>query len=143
MAASTRLFILSVMAAEAPSLGRRDLVADERLEPGPDRVRRDQQSLVLHVAPVAGQVVEELGEVGTDRRIAREQTHVLVDAGGLAVVVAGADVAVAAHAVGLVAHDQGGLGVDLQADQAVDDVHARCLQAPWPTRCWPPRRSGP
>ena len=36
--------------------------------------------------------------------------------------------AVAADAVGLVAHDEGGLGVHLQADEAVDDVDARRLQ---------------
>ena len=46
----------------------------------------------------------------------------------LRVVVAGADVAVAADAVGLVAHDERGLGVHLEPDEAVDDVDARLLQ---------------
>ncbi len=44
------------------------------------------------------------------------------------VVVAGADVAVAADAVGLLAHDEQDLGVRLQPDEAVHDVHARLFE---------------
>ena len=44
------------------------------------------------------------------------------------VIVAGADVGVAAQAFGFVAHDQGGFGVRLQAHDAVDHVDADFLQ---------------
>ena len=44
------------------------------------------------------------------------------------VVVAGADVAVAADAVGLLADDEEHLGVRLQADEAVHHVHARFFE---------------
>ena len=77
---------------------------------------------------VAGEVVEELGEVGAEVGVGREQAEVLVEVRGLRVVVAGADVAVAADAVGLLAHDEQHLGVGLQADEAVHDVHARLLE---------------
>ena len=58
--------------------------------------------------------------------------EVLVDAGGLRVVVAGADVAVADQALGLLAHDEAQLGVGLQADDAVDDVDAGLLELAGP-----------
>ena len=57
-----------------------------------------------------------------------EQAEVRVQARGLGVVVAGADVQVVADAVALAAHDEDALGVGLQRRQAVDDVHARLLQ---------------
>ena len=84
--------------------------------------------LVLVGSAVAGEVVEQLGDVGADRRVAREEADVLVEAGGLGVVVAGADVAVAAQPVAVVAHDQHALGVRLQPDHAVHDVHAGALE---------------
>src|SRR3546814_8199543 len=70
----------------------------------------------------------EVGQVFADVGTAGEQPEVLVGAGRLGVVVAGADVAVATYAVGLVAHDQCGLRVHLEPDQAVDDVHAGGLE---------------
>ena len=59
---------------------------------------------------------------------AREQAEVLVDRARLRVVVARADVAVAADRAALVADDEQDLGVRLQADEAVDDVDAGLLQ---------------
>ena len=64
--------------------------------------------------------------------VAGQQPEVLVQAGGRGVVVAGADVGVAAQAVGLVTHDERALGVGLQPDDAVDDVDAGLLAAAWP-----------
>ena len=58
--------------------------------------------------------------------------EVLVDARGLRVVVAGADVGVAADLVALLPHHQRGLAVRLQPDDAVDDVAAGPLQRPGP-----------
>ena len=60
--------------------------------------------------------------------VARQQAEVRVQARGLGVVVAGADVQVVADAVALAAHDEDALGVGLQRRQAVDDVHAGLLQ---------------
>ncbi len=81
------------------------------------------------VAPaVAGEVVEQPGDVGTDVEVAREDAEVLVQPGRLGVVVAGADVAVAAQLVTVVAHHEDALGVRLQPDHAVHDVDAGALQ---------------
>ena len=49
--------------------------------------------------------------------------EVLVQAGGLRVVVAGADVAVALEALTLAAHHQGHLGVGLESGDAVHDMN--------------------
>ena len=64
--------------------------------------------------------------------IGGEQADVLVEPGRLGVVVAGADVAVAADPVGLLAHHEQRLGVGLEADEPVDDVHAGLLERAGP-----------
>ena len=109
----------------------------------PAQVRgRDEQLAVRTLAAVAGEVVEELGEVGAELGVGGEQAEVLVEVRGHRVVVAGADVAVAADAVVLLAHDEQHLGVGLQPDEPVHDVHARFFER-GPVRCWPARRSAP
>ena len=107
-------------------------VADEFDQPGAQRVGSDQQLLVLHVAGVAGEVVEQLGEIRAHRRIACEQAEVLVQARGLGVVVAGAHVAVTGDALTLLADHEAGLGVGLEPDQSVDDVHPGTLEPAGP-----------
>ena len=69
--------------------------------------------------------------------VAGEEPEVRVEARGLRVVVAGADVDVVAHAVALAADDEQRLGVRLHAREAVDDVHAGLLQrfAQWMFAC--------
>ena len=62
----------------------------------------------------------------------REQADVLVQAGGLRVVVAGADVAVAPDRRALAAHHQARLAVRLEPDQAVHHVHAGLFQCAGP-----------
>ena len=93
---------------------------------------RDEQRPVLVGAAVAGQVVEQLRRVGADLVVAREDPEVFVDPRRLRVVVAGADVAVAAEPVAVVAHDEHDLGVRLQTDHAVDDVHTGAFELPRP-----------
>ncbi len=88
----------------------------------------DQHLAVVQRAPVAGEVVEHVGDVRADLLVGREQAEVGVQPRGRRVVVAGADVHVVAHAVALAAHDQHALGVRLQRRLAVDDVHAGLLQ---------------
>ena len=92
------------------------------------RRRRDQHLAVLGRAAVAGEEVEHLGDVGADLRVGGEEAEVGVEAGGLRVVVAGADVDVVAHLVALAAGDEDRLDVGLQAGDAVDDVDAGLLQ---------------
>ena len=77
---------------------------------------------------VAGEVVEEVGEVGAEVGVGGEQPEVFVGGRGLAVVVAGSDVAVAPDAVGFLANDEQHLGVGLQPDQPVHHVHARLFE---------------
>ena len=61
-------------------------------------------------------------------RVGRQQAEVLVEPRGLRVVVAGAEVDVAADALGLVSHDHRQLAVGLEPDEAVDDVAAGLLE---------------
>jgi hypothetical protein len=81
------------------------------------------------VGPVAGgEIVEQLGEVLSDRVVGREQTEVAVEARRSGVVVAGTDVRVAAQPIVVLAHDQDHLAMGLQADDAVGDVDAVLLE---------------
>ena len=125
---STRPFIFSTIRPAAP--GRRvrghaaHLVDDALAQVG----RRHEQLAVALRAAEAGQVVEEVGDVGGDVRPAREEAGVGVEARGARVVVAGADVHVAADAAVLAAHHERALGVRLERREAVHDVHAGALQ---------------
>ena len=105
---------------------------DELDQPGAQRGRSHEQLAETALAAVPGEVVEEVGEVGAELGVAAEQPEVLVEPGGLLVVVPGADVAVAADASGLAAHHERGLGMGLQSHQPVHDVHPRLLEHPGP-----------
>ena len=120
---STSAFIFIVITPPACACA-----ADELAQRVAQVHRRDEQAAVLARAAVAGEVVEQLREVGAEVGVARQHAEVLVGRRGLRVVVAGADVAVAADAVGLLAHDEQDLGVRLQPDEAVHDVRARLLE---------------
>ena len=90
--------------------------------------RGDDQLLPVVPLRVAGQEVEQGAGVLAELGAAGEEAEVGVDPGGGRVVVAGAEVDVAADAVVLAADDQGGLAVGLQADHPVDDVDAGLLE---------------
>ncbi len=77
-------------------------------------------------------MVEQLRCVVADVGRAGEHADVLVDLGGLGVVVAGADVDITAQLVAIVAHDQRHLAVGLQADHAVHDVHTCAFELAGP-----------
>ena len=77
----------------------------------------------------ARELQEELVHVLADVVVAREEAVVRVDARRARVIVAGAEVAVAADAARLAAHDERELGVGLVAHDAVHDVRAGFLQA--------------
>ena len=111
-----------------PSAPKRVSLLDQLEQARPQVARRDDERVVVVAAAVAGEVVEQLGDVGADVVVAREDAEVLVQPGRLGVVVAGADVAVAAQLVAVVADDQHALGVGLQPDHAVHDVDAGALE---------------
>src|SRR6185437_15661215 len=90
--------------------------------------RRDEQLAEALRTSEARHEVEEVGDVGGDVRVGGEHADVLVDPRGRRVVVAGADVDVAAQPVAFPAHDERRLRVDLQIGEAVDDVHARLFE---------------
>ena len=109
-----------------------DLLVDPGHQPVAHRVGRDQQRVVRRLAAVAAEVVEQVGDVLADGLVGGDQPEVLVGPGRLGVVVARADVGVAADAVGLVADHHRELAVGLQPDLAVDDVAAGLLELAGP-----------
>jgi hypothetical protein len=117
----------------APGLGVLLLAADEAQEALGHGQRRHQQRAVVVDLGVGGEVVEDHVHALGDLRIAGEQAQVGVEAGGDGVVVAGAQVAVAAGDAVLVAADQHGqLAMGLEADDAVEDLHAGVFHAARP-----------
>ena len=90
--------------------------------------RRLQQSPQARRLRQAGQLQEDLVHIVADCFVAGEQAVVGVAARRTGMVVAGAEVAVAAYALRFAAHDQHQLGVRLVADHAVHDVRAGFLQ---------------
>ncbi len=81
---------------------------------------------------IAGDEVEDAGDVAGDHRIGGEERQVGIDACGDRVIIAGADVHVGRRAAAFAPHDQRQLGVRLQLDEAVDDLHAGALQVARP-----------
>ncbi len=115
-----------------PQSGVLDLALDPLDDARPDAVRRDEEPPVARLAAVTSEHVEEIGQVRAHLGIGGEQTEILVRAGRLRVVVAGADVAVASQLPTLLAHDHRRLAVCLEPHEAVDDVAPRALQHPRP-----------
>src|SRR5262245_9027503 len=107
----------------------RDFAADHLGDRFAQVDRRDQQLAVALLTRVSGQVVEQLRDVFAETLIGGEESEVCVNARRDRVVVASAEMNVAAQLVLLLAHDEGDLGVGLQPDQAVDDVDAGLLQS--------------
>ena len=116
------------MPSGLPAQGVAALVVDEPQQTLAQVQRGDEQALELLLDRVAGQLVEEAGEVLADLVVGGEQAEVLVDAARLRVVVARADVAVVAQHAVFLADDEGELAVRLEPDEAVDDVHAGLLE---------------
>ncbi|CAB4599369.1 unannotated protein [freshwater metagenome] len=85
-------------------------------------IRGHQQPLVLDVAAVAREVIEQLRGIGGDLGFTGDVSEILVQASGARVVVAGTEVHVSTQSIGILANDQHALGVGLQPHHAVDDV---------------------
>ena len=79
---------------------------------------------------ITGQQVEQGAGVFAELGAAGEEAQVGVEPGGGRVVIARAQVDVAADAVVLAADDERGLAVGLQSDDPVDDVNAGLLEHP-------------
>jgi len=109
-----------------------DLAVDALDESRAHRVRRDEEAAVLRLHRVARQHVEQTRDVLADLGVGGEEADVLVQARGLRVVVARADVDVAAQLVAVVANDHRELAVGLEPDEPVDDVAAGLLELAGP-----------
>src|SRR5262249_39036861 len=117
------------LAAGVPGHLLLDALEQARPQPG----RGDQEPAVGALPAVPGEVVEQVGGILADGALGGEQAEVLIEPGGGRVVVARADVAVAAQrAVGLLADHQDHLAVGLQADDPVHHVAAGFLQLAGP-----------
>ena len=104
---STTALILITMRGR-PTGGRVRSISRSRRsrKPGAQAVRRDEQAPERALAGHAGQDVEQVGDVRADLGSDGEQAEVDVEARRLGVVVAGADVDVAAQAAALAADDE-------------------------------------
>ena len=131
---SSSWFIFATIRAGRPASVILDLALDQLDELGAHVHRRDEQRRERRRPRAAGQEVEQRDDVAGDRRVGREQPDVLVEPRRARVVVAGRDVRVAAHAVVLLADDERGLAVGLQAADAEDDVRADLLELPRPVQ---------
>ena len=105
--------------------------------------RGQQLAVAAHWGAAAGQIVEQFGQVGADVGIAGDQAEIAVHPGRAGMVIAGADMGVAAQAVIVLADDKNQFAVGLHADHAVGDMDARLLQESGPADIGLIRRSGP
>ncbi len=120
------------MAPGLPDFACRDLLANVGQDALADAARACRHHFEFGRLAVAGDEVEDAADVAPDRRVGREQRQVGVDARGLRVIVAGADVAVGGELRALATNDQAELGVGLQFDEAIDDVHAGAFEVARP-----------
>ena len=97
-----------------------------------DAVRRHRHGLELGGLGIAGDEIEDARHVVADGAVGGEEGKVGVDLGGDRVVVAGADMAIGDELAALAPHDQAELGVGLQLDEAVHDLHAGAFQVARP-----------
>src|SRR5207247_10351776 len=94
--------------------------------------RRDPESARSLELADAGQEVEKRGGSRPEGWTAGKKTDVSVNAGGGRIVVAGAEVNIAADRIRIAPDHQAELGVNFVADQAVDNVYASLFQLPRP-----------
>jgi hypothetical protein len=118
--------------ARAVPLVTADLTLDSGDHGPPHAVRRDEDLAVLLFAGVAGKSIEEVGDVSRRLRIAGEIAEIAIDLGGHRIVVSGTEMHVTSHSFGLASYDHAHLGVGLEADEPVHDVHSRLLQGSRP-----------
>ena len=131
-ALSTREFILKTIRPSPRALVTLDLSLDTAQNLLPHLPRGHEQLPILVGTRIAGEGVEEVGDVGNDPGIAGQVPEVRVDTGRDRVVVPRAHVNIATQPFGLAPHHQTHLGVRLETDEAIDDMHAGLLEGAGP-----------
>ena len=111
------------------ALGGGDLLIYKLVKAFPHVQRRYDEFIPYRRVGVAGKHVEESRGVGAKGVVGGKKSQVCVDAGCRIVIVAGAQMYIAANAVFFLAYDQGDFGMGFQAHQAVDDMRAGFFQA--------------
>ena len=104
------------------------LVGNEFLDTRVEVERRDEQVPELGRAAEAGERVEELRDLLGDGFAGGEKTQVGIEPGGLGIVIAGAEMDVAAQALALATDDEAAFAMGFVADQAVHHMDARLLE---------------
>ncbi len=125
---STREFSLIQIAAGRPARACKISSLDGMDQMLAQGERRDRDLFEARGFRITGDEIEQLGCIAPERRIGGEQRQIGVNLGGLRMVVAGAEMHIGAKIAAFAAHDQAHLGVCLQFDEAVDDLHARAFQ---------------
>ena len=88
----------------------------------------DQQFIELRLSRTTCHVIEKSNKVFCNQWITGQDAEVLIDACGSRVVISGSDMAVATNAVRFLTNDKSRLGVRLQTDHAVCDMHSSIFQ---------------
>src|SRR5215472_5260270 len=90
---------------------------------------RRQNFLVRTVSVVPGrQIVEELGQVLSDRVVGGEQSEICIKTRGSRMVVAGPDMRIAAQSIVILAHHQDDLAVGFETHHAIGYVDSIILE---------------
>src|SRR6476469_2705831 len=77
---------------------------------------------------IAGDVIEQLGDIAAELRVGGEIAEVGVNARRHRVIISGPEVAIGAEALFLAADDHRDFGVGLPVDEPVDDLDSGALQ---------------
>ena len=109
-------------------LGMGDLAGDVRENPVAQRQRRHRHLLDVRRLGVAGDVIEHARDIAADDLVGREVGQVGIDARGHRMVIAGAGMNVGREAAAFATHHQRQLGVGLELEEAIDDLHAGAFE---------------
>ena len=142
-AGSTTELSLAQIAPGRPAADMGDLGLDMGDDVRPHVARRHRDQLERARLDIAGDIIEDVGDIAADPRIGGEETEIGVDARRDRVIIAGAEVAIGAIAALLAPHDHRHLRVRLPLDETVDDLDAGALQRARPHQISVPRRSAP
>ena len=109
-----------------------DLIGDIAQQRFLERDRRNRHLLETVGLGIAGDEIENAGDVAPDRRIGGEKRNVGINPGGDGMIIAGAEVTIVDQRAALAPHHHRQLGVGLELDEAVDDLRAGALEIPRP-----------
>ena len=132
MSGSTSAFIFIQIAAGRPALACAISCFDVLVNALAQSQRRHRHAFELGGLGIAGDVIEHAGNVAGDHRIGGEERQIGVNARRHRMIVAGADVHIRRQRGALAAHHQRKLGVGLELDEAVHDLHAGAFEVARP-----------